>query len=452
MDFAETHPVLRTYLRYVEHTESPRLFHVWSIVSALSAALGRRCWLPSGIGPIWPNMYIVLCGTPAARKGAAIKLSRDLLERNTSVRFAPNDTGGQRQGLIAAMTDIGDGDGLVSDKDLVNVLRDVSVEKGQTISDLLNGAGDDDTIGKLNEIQIDTRDPRTMYIVAGELNSILGENNTQMLTFLQEMWDGGSYRYKLRNTQYEIKDGLLSILGGTTPSQIALSMPPEAIGQGFTSRVIFVFGDKQYARIARPKLDTSAGEEIGGILGNVFNRFSGPFEEAEDAAALSDELYMRGVEIKDPRFLHYADRRQAHLQKVSMALAAGRGEMIIKVQDVRLADQLLMFTENLMPDALGEYGMNKLGAAKQRLLDAVRGSFDAIPVDALYGLLSRDMSQMEFKTILVELHNAKKVTKITVDGRECVVAVDESGVRRSKKEMREIAQLMSGLSVVKGKE
>jgi len=94
---------LNEYLRMVEDTESPRIFHIWAAVFAVSAALGRRCWLPFGVFDVYPNHYILLVGTPGTRKSTAASLTRKLLKASTGVRFAPADTGGQRQGLINAL-------------------------------------------------------------------------------------------------------------------------------------------------------------------------------------------------------------------------------------------------------------------------------------------------------------------------------------------------------------
>lgn len=438
MDFLARHSFLRLYLQYVANTESPRIFHVWAGLSAISACLGRRCWLPSGIGEVWPNMYVVLVGPPATRKGAAIKFAKTLLDKNTLVKFAPNDTGGQRQGLIKAMTDVGEAQ--EGAEEIAALMASINEEKGTTFNSISSGR---DILDRLNSVQFDTRDPRTMYIVASELNSILGENNTQMLTFLQEMWDGVPYRYQLRSTEYEIKDGLLSILGGTTPAQIALAMPSQAIGQGFTSRIIFVYADTQFKRIARPSLDPEAGERIGGIFGSIFNKFEGPFKESAEAAGEMDKIYMRGITLSDPRFLHYIERRQTHLYKAAMALAAGRGEMTIEMVDVQLADRLLMYTEQYMTDALGEYGMNKLGAAKQKLLECIRGADGPLPVSALRGLMHKDMSPVELQNSILDLHNGKKITYVTVPMLgQCVIAVDDTGARKARGELAEIINLM----------
>lgn len=436
MTFDTTHPFLLTYLKYVENTESPRLYHLWSALTCVSAAMGRRCWLASDLGNVWPNMYVALVGQPAMRKGAAINVATAILRETTKVKFAPNDTGGQRQGLIRALLETGNE---AEDEELLNAIA--GVENSTTsFGDL---AGVELGLKKLAGLDFDNRDPHSMFAAAGELNSFIGENNTTMLTFLLEMWDGGAYKYQLKSSSQTLTDALLSILAGTTPAQIAISMPPEAIGQGFTSRMVFVYGDEQHKRVARPTLDMQLLPSLKGVYSEIFHRMEGGFVESKSAADLYDELYYRGTTMQDPRFLHYCDRRGRHLNKLSMALAASRGSMTIELSDMEVADKLLMLTETKMPDALGEYGMTKLSAAKQRLLEYLKTSDGPIPTNVLYGFMQRDMTKIDYQNILNDLHAAKKLTIVTLpELGKCVVATDTSKARKAKRELGDIQALL----------
>jgi hypothetical protein len=225
-------------------------------------------------------------------------------------------------------------------------------------------------------------------------------------------------------------------------------MPQEAVGQGFTSRVIFVFADKKHARrIARPSLRLDLENKLAETFTKVSEQFNGGFTETPEAALLLAELYERGITIADPRFVHYADRRHTHLQKLCMALAASRGDQEIKPIDVKFGDKLLLYTETLMPDALGEYGMSKLSAAKQKLMEYVTHSDEAIPTRILFGFMSRDMTQMDFKNIITELHNAGKVTVMTVPTLgQCIIGVANQKVRHAKKELNAIEELLTAPS------
>lgn len=455
MEFGK-HKFLAMYLDYTSNTESPRLCHIWSALSGVSACLGRRCWYETGIGPVWPNMYVVLSGPPGGRKSSAIKYVRDLLRHTTSIRFAPDDTGGQRQGLIAAMTDMGDEEekqehvaallqGLLSNSNEDgNPLIPGEAVLGKQVNGKKNGHATD-FLAALGNIKFDTRDPRSMYASSGELKSFLGENNSQMLTYLIRMWDGDEYQYKLRNVDYTIQDGLLSIIGATTPSELALILPPGAMNSGFTSRIIFVYSPGRNRRIARPTLDKTREDYLKGIYANLYEKFEGAFTEAPSATIAYEEIYMRTEIIKDPRFMHYLERRHTHLQKTAMALAAARGVMTIEKEDILLADALLALTEETMPDAMGEYGLNKDSVAKQKLLEFVTGQTTPIPIAALYGLMSRDMKRVDFGNCITEFHNSKKLTVLDVPVLgQCVVGISDQMARRQRKEAATIAKFLSG--------
>jgi len=395
-----------------------------------------------GTGRIYPNMYVILTGPPAVRKSTAFLIMTKLLRRYTNVRFAPDDTSGQRQGLIAAMTSASNKDD-DDEKKIIEALS--SVVKQEKSGHGNTSLGDlQADLAEVGNLRLDTRDPYTLFIAASELNSILGEGNTALLTFLQKMYDGDPYNYQLKNTSVELNDALLGMIGATTPSQLAIAMPAEAVGQGFTSRAIFVYADKRAVRkIARPKLDVTAEEQLGEIYSKVFYEFEGAFAEDPVAATMLDNLYERGITITDPRFVHYTERRHTHLQKLFLALAASRGDKTIRTIDVNFADQLLLYTEQTMADALGEYGMSKLSAAKQRLLDYIQSSNEPIPTKFLYYFMSRDMSQLDFKHTIVELHNAGKISQITLDSLgPCIIAVSDSKVRKAKGQLAQIEEML----------
>src|SRR3989304_5144964 len=70
---------LQTYLDYTQKQESPELFHVWSIMSILSMALGRKCYIKRGFFTCYPNQYIILVSDSArCRKTVAADLAVDL--------------------------------------------------------------------------------------------------------------------------------------------------------------------------------------------------------------------------------------------------------------------------------------------------------------------------------------------------------------------------------------
>ena len=408
---------LNTYLEYVEDTESPRIFHIWSAIAAVGACLGRRVYLPWGIGPIFANNYILLVGPPAVRKSTAMMRAKKLLTNATKVRFAPDDTGGQRQGLIGAML------GEETDKEKEELRKELGMAAGMTAESLSV-----DTLNKLQmSIEIDPRDKHCMFATSSEFASFIGTNASEILTFLIRVYDGDDYDYRLKSTRESLENPLLSILGCTNPTDIATSMPAEAIGKGLMSRIILVHAREKYKLIARPKpLDPNLQAQIEGVFRDAFYKLDGAMEETPEAQEYLDGLYAKGLGVNDPRFVYYSERRHMHLIKTGMCLAAGRGSMQITATDYREANLLLQVTESAMPEALGEYGLSPLATAKQRLVEFIAHANEPVGAQTLWAMMHRDIKAMDFQHCLSDLVNANQLRLVDTPTGKKYVTVEKS--------------------------
>jgi energy-coupling factor transporter ATP-binding protein EcfA2 len=385
---------LRTYLQYTADTESPPLFHAWSLLAGIAAVLGRRCYYDFPLGKIFPNLYILLVGPPAVRKSTALTMVKQLIKQNTGVRFAPDDTSGQRQGLIAAMSD------------------DVTNEELKGVD--FNGAGQA-VLDQLSTLEFDVHeaDRRVLFVTASEFNTFIGHNSIDLLPFLTKVYDGEDYQYRLKTSEVVIQNPLLNIIGGTTPTNIATALPPEAIGQGFMSRIIMVFANKKNKSIPRPAaLDERTTRALGETFSYVYHSMAGEFIENAEAAALYDQLYDHPVKIDDNRFLHYMERRPNHLRKTAMCLAAAERRLVLRASDYEDAHWLLQQAEATMPEALGEYGMNKVTAARQKLTEYLDRANGPVTEQHLWIVMQRDMNQLEFRNSIADLLNSGRLKQV----------------------------------------
>lgn len=394
-------PFLNDYMRMVEDTESPRLFHVWSAIAGGAAALGRRCFLPFGPMKIYPNHYIALVGTPAARKSTAINMMRKQLRKSTSVKFGPSDTGGQRQGIVEAMR------GTSNEQEY---LDNVEIAFGEHS---LMGLSVEDVARVTNEPDpergiVQSKDKHAVFFAMSELTKLIGQNNLSMIDFLTTMYDGDDYEYQIKSGKVTLLDPLINAIAGTTPTSLALSMPPAAGGQGFLSRIILVYGARKYKLVPRPEEpDPDLVRSVRDGFNRAYLEVSGEFTETLDARAYSESLYDIPLGIDDPRFGYYHERRYTHLIKLSMVLAGLRGDNVIVKDDYVEAHRLLKATEKGMPDALGQFGMNPLAALKQSMLDYIR-SQGALPLDSLRAVFHRDARSAEFMEAVNDLTKTKQ--------------------------------------------
>lgn len=126
----------------------------------------------------------------------------------------------------------------------------------------------------------------------------------ELFEFLGKIYDGSPYTYQLKNTpKLTMDDPLLSLLGCTTPTNISEAMPSAAIGEGFTSRIIFVYGGKKYKSVRRPKaFDPTLEARIEKRLSHIHYKLAGKFTESDAARELADSLYDRDSKLIDGRF------------------------------------------------------------------------------------------------------------------------------------------------------
>lgn len=410
-------PFLNDYMAMVEDTESPRLFHLWSAISGAGAALGRRCFLPFGPMTIFPNHFILLVGTPASRKSTAISMMRKQLKKSTGVKLGPDDTGGQRQGIVEAMR------GTAQSQEFLN-----NVEVGFSDSSSLMGlTAAEFASGVTNEpdeeaMAVAKADKHTIYFAASEFTKIIGQNNLSLIDFLTTMYDGDDYEYQIKAGKTTLEAPLIGLLAGTTPASLALTLPSAAGGQGFLSRNILVYGNRKYKLVPRPE---EPDPDLVTAVRNGFNRayleVNGPFSETQEARAYSESLYNIPLGMNDPRFVFYHERRYTHLIKLAMTLAGLRGSSMIVKDDYLEAHRILKATEQGMPDALGQFGMNQLAVLKQSIVDYTR-SQGTLTLEQLRAVFHRDARSQEFMEAINDLNKSNQL-KLVQDKNATVMVI-----------------------------
>lgn len=351
----------------------------------------------------YPNMYVMLVGTPGTRKSTAVSIGKRAVKSSTGVRFAPPDTGGQRQGLVTAMLGNKDSSELFLGAAALNArdgsLAALTLDEVQEITDEAP-----------EEAVIHHEDAHAIMISTGEISELLGQNNHAMLGFLTKMWDGEDYEYGLKSSLIELKKPLINMIGCATPTTMALTMPPAAGGQGFLSRVILVYGARKYKAVPWPAAPKdSLVMRVNDCLSSCYYDRQGMFVQDPSAKSYAETLYDFPLDIADSRFGYYNERRFTHLIKLAMALAATRRSQIIEKVDYEWAHRILRATEAGMPDALGEFGMNPLAQLKQQILENLRHNH-VVPLDVLQAQFHRDAKATDIVETVKELQRVNQVT------------------------------------------
>ena len=384
--------VIERYLDYTEDTESPTQFHRWAFISCISAALGRKIWIKFGHKNIYPNMYVMLVGAPATRKSTAIDMAKMILKESGYYSFSFSKTSKEK-----FLMDLEEGFELLDQDGQYDAEKALSEE---TASVMEQG--------------------RQCFICCDEFVDFIGQSNINFINLLTTLWDNreDSYAERLKNSKsVRIPKPTINLLGGITPVSFASAMPPEVIGQGFSSRVILIHQDPSGKKITFPEPpDESIKEELVSFFQQIQN-FKGECTLTPESKKLIDKIYKGWDNLSDIRLQYYCGRRLTHLLKLCMVCAVCSGTTVISPAIVKQANTILTYSERSMHRALGEFGENRNSKVMQHILDFMGGSKGPVDVEGIFKAVSMDIAKTsQLSEVLQSLIQAAKIETVHVNG------------------------------------
>lgn len=388
---------LSSYLHYASDTEVPAVFHRWAAITSVGAFLGRRYYFNHGHFTITPNIYCMLVGVSGTRKSTAIKLLKKLIQQAGYTTIAADKTTKEKFILDLA----GENDDETS-----------SIKSGKQIDDFLsdNLWGDDES----------TLPDAEVYIMADEFNDFFGNGNIEFVSLLGTLWDyAGVYRNRIKNGKsVSINNPTISILGGNTPTNISLAFPTEVIGQGFFSRLLFIYGEPNGKKITFPKPpNPEATKAITEYLRLIKTRVVGPATLTPDAEKILERIYKANLGVDDQRFDSYTTRRLTHLIKLCLVISACRLSTEISKADVIYANTILSHAEHFMPKALGEFGKAKHSDVSHKIVSLVEKNLAVVSFKEIWKHVSADLEKMaDLSVLLQNLVAAEKLQSIPGKG------------------------------------
>lgn len=300
----------------MEHTsniESDIIYRKWAAIATVAATLEQRVWIDTQ-GALYPNLYVLLVGSPGIGKSRTI---------NSALGFyleGPTPSVGATSLTMAALTDAME----AAKRKIANHLT-----------------------GEMDEYN-------TMAIYADELSAFMHEWNLELIGGLTKFFDCSYYsqRRRVGNIDIKIARPQLNILCGTTPSNLLKFVPESAWEQGFTSRLILVYADTQ------PKIDIfntpkrdMPQEMIHdlNIIANLYGEFDWT-QEFEDYANKWRSTNLEPIPTH-PRLKHYLTRRFSHMLKLAIVSSVDRkNELMLDITDFNRAMEWLTQAENRMPE------------------------------------------------------------------------------------------------------
>lgn len=339
---------LESYLEYTENSESPISYHTWCGLSVIAGALQRKVYLKWGLGRvIYPNLYAVLVGASGrTRKGVSIGIAKDFLKNLPSVTVVPESSSG-RQAMILAMK--------------------------RALSNFSDPTD--------NKIKFHS----SVTAFSEELSVFLGQGDIAYLSNLTDWYDSkDDWEYETVGRGKDTLQGLcLNLMGGTAPDWIQSMIPQEALGGGFTSRIIFIV--EEVKRKIIPKYVVTPEEERLKELLQVdlerISQLAGEITFTPEAEQLYIDWYIEQDTalsagkpvITDPRFAGYCERRATHIQKLMILCSASRGDDLkINAADFHRAHKLLSDAEKNMPKTFGGLGKSKMSDQSDAVINYIK--------------------------------------------------------------------------------
>jgi hypothetical protein len=367
---------LSAYEEYVENSEPPKLYHVWTALAVLAGALQRRSYLDWGFTKIFPNLYVVLVGPSGkCRKGTAIDIGLKLL-RTLNIHLAAESL--TREALIRSLA--------------------------ETQQDYLNPTTQT------------TEGHCSLTIMAEEFGVFLGVQQHQIMQDLCDLYDSRDlWEYRTKTSGTDTLNGVcLNMEAATTPEYLQNALPHEALGVGLASRIIFVSEEEKSKSLALPFL-TREQIRLQDLLTKDLEKIhliSGEFHVKDEVKELYKEWYDNPKEdpgVDDERFNGYNARRPTHLRKLWMLSSASRcGERVINEWDFERSLFVLRETEKKMSRAFGALGINKLAPIMERVYSMLlrRGS---VRHSELCNAFFRDANPTDMKIILMALRERRLI-------------------------------------------
>ena len=368
---------LKAYCEYTATSEAPLDFHFWTGVSTIAGCLRRRVWKDELFFKWTPNFYIILVGpVGVVTKSTTVTIGYDLLKNVPGINFGPD-----------SMTWHG-------------------------LAKKFEEAFEYHPKGQPQDQQV-AMSPLTCSI--SELGTFLRPADRDLISFLTDVWDGKDKPFEHStgySGQIKIENPWLNIMGATTPKWLQDNFPVSMLQQGIGSRIIFVFGDKKRHFSAYPSRDqrwkttdyADMGKKLIEDLKHISQLF-GAYNLTDDAYKWGEDWYLKHNNGRDPtmassRYEGYLARKQTHMHKLAMVLAASqRDNLLIEKSDLEAANQILNDTERSMIRVFESVGLVDEAKNVAEVVAYVR-TYKFITIKDLYKLCYNIMSERDFRSAI----------------------------------------------------
>lgn len=359
---------LTGYVDFTSQWEPPNIFNKWVGLLVLSAACQRRVWLADGNSNIFPNLFVILVAPSGVGKTSAMREAVPFIEA-AGVPISPAK-------ITAAK--------------LVKTLSEVGTHH--------------EDLGIL-----------TPYVVwAEELPSFLGSDayKSGMLADLTALYDcPESWTKETKNKGVDsIPAPYICIMAGATAQGIFDVLPPGAISQGFTARLIFVHASYNQKRVPE-KPWTSVHTELKEALTHDIQQIAklkGPAHFTDLAKTLWVDYYMHRPapqdEFGDVRLQGYSARKPFYIKKLALLLSlAERNDLVVDASHVEQAKQLLEELDKSLKEVYEEIAPNTIVQHYSKIVKKIKSLGGRVQHSVLMRFFAYTLDGREFEMAMKAL-------------------------------------------------
>jgi hypothetical protein len=369
---------LKAYVQHTAASEAPDIFHFWTGVVTIGGALRRKVWIEQLIFQWVPNFYVIFVAPPGiATKSTSISLGMRLLRQVDGIHFGPESMTWQA---------LGD-----------------DLSKAMEYFDYV-----DPTTGKL-----ESQTMSCLTISISELGTFLRPDDSHLVSFLTRMWDGQKepFKHKTKNSgNIDVENPWLNVIGATTPAWMRGNFGENLVGEGLTSRVVFIYADEKRHLVAYPgsqQKGSSYYETEKKLVEDLkeISQMAGPYVLTRAARTWGEAWYSNHYKnpsqhLSSDRFAGYISRKQTHLHKLAMVLAAAkRDTQVIEQEDLEEANLILTQSEQSMLKVFESVGLVEEAKHIASIKSWVSG-YGFLTIHELRNLTRNNIADKDFKLAL----------------------------------------------------
>jgi hypothetical protein len=331
--------LIAQYIKYTSPQQSPTIFHTWTCISIIAAALARKIWLVrGGYYILYPNLFTILVSSSGVgSKTTAAKIGiENLLSK-----------------ALPGMT-------IMRGSLTVGFLVDWMTQAAQK-----SPTGDSEVTVFCEEFKVFAKG---LYADSG-----LIEN-------LTKLYDCGVFEYNTKGRGiYKVERPCINLIACSTPEWLTTGSAADFIGGGFSSRIIPVAILKNEKIIPWPEMTSVEKQFEGGLIKDLtqIGTLSGPVfvtQEAKDYFSSWYIPHMKG-EFRNPdrRLEGYYSKKGDQVLKVAMILSVSQSDDLVILPDhIEMALALMGKLEQNIPFAFQGVAWGEAAKFQDRILVKIR--------------------------------------------------------------------------------